>query len=199
MGVYTIKDLDKTLPSVASINQMQVKEYVQALVDESLIRCEKIGSGNWYWCFMSDAKNSKENQINALKSEKRKLVEAINEMEKGIKEERAKQKEDEEMLEVGGVGRNELLETHEALVREMEGLDRELALYCDNDPAEVVRKIEETKKLKMAAMKWTDNIESMESYLFKVTGDREQSAGIMLQACGDEYVAGEGLKELYGP
>ena len=198
MGVYTLKDLEKFLPSIASINQMQVKDYLQALTDESLIRCEKIGSGNWYWCFMSDAKKSKENIINGLRGEEGRLVEAIREMERGIEEEIVKQREDEEMLDVGGMDRKRLLEIHEGLVSKIEGLDRELALYCDNDPAEVMRKIEETKMLKESAVKWTDNIESMYSHLVSIS-DRDTAAGAMLQACGDEYVVGEGLKELSGP
>ena len=176
---------------------MQVKEYLQALTDESLIRCEKIGSGNWYWCFLSDAKKGKENQINTLEGEEAKLVDAIKGTEKLVGEEMAKREESEEVLDGGGMDRKGLLERHEGLVREREGLDRELALYCDNDPAEVMRKIEETKKLKENAMKWTDNIESMESYLVNITnGDRSAAAGAMHQACGDEYVVGEGLKEL---
>ena len=185
MGVYTLKDLEKFLPSIASINQMQVKDYLQALTDESLIRCEKIGSGNWYWCFMSDAKKSKENIINGLRGEEGRLVEAIREMERGIEEEIVKQREDEEMLDVGGMDRKRLLEIHEGLVSKIEGLDRELALYCDNDPAEVMRKIEETKMLKESAVKWTDNIESMYSHLVSIS-DRDTAAGAMLQACGDE-------------
>ena len=198
MGVYSLKDLEKLLPSVASINQMQVKEYLQALTDESLIRCEKIGSGNWYWCFMSDAKKSKENILNGLRAEEGKLVEAIRETERGTEEEMAKQREDEEMLDVGGMDRQTLLEMHEGLVREMEGLDRELALYCDSDPAEVVRKTEETRMMQESAIKWTDNVESIYSR-FVAMSDRDTAAGAMVQACGDEYVIGEGLKELQSP
>lgn len=200
MGVYTISQLEKTLPSIASIAQMQVKEYIQALTDESLIRCEKIGSGNWYWCFLSDAKKRKENVINGLRCEEGKLVEGIKEAEKGIVEEMVKQQEDEEMLVEGGIDRKMLLEMYEGLVREREGLDRELAMFCDNDPVEVVRKVEETKGLKESAMKWTDNIEMMYGFFLSLTGgDREGVAGYMQQACGDEYVVGEGLKELSGP
>lgn len=38
---------------------MVVKDYLQALSGEGLIRVEKIGSGNWYWSFLSDAKQGK--------------------------------------------------------------------------------------------------------------------------------------------
>ena len=78
----------------------------------------------------------------------------------------------------------------------MEALDKELALYSDNDPTEVLLKVEETKKLKASAVKWTDNIESLECYISSIVTDRTQLADIMKEACGDEYVVGEGLKEL---
>jgi len=42
---------------------MQVKDYLTALVDENKLRVEKIGSGNWYWCFKGDEKRKKENEV----------------------------------------------------------------------------------------------------------------------------------------
>jgi hypothetical protein len=174
---------------------MQVKEYLQALQDENLIRVEKIGSGNWYWCFMSDAKKIKENTLNGLKAAESKLVASVAETERQIEEEMARHVEDDEMLEDGGMDRKALLEAHGVLLREMETLDRELACYSDNDPAEVLRKMEETKRLKDSAIRWTDNIESIESFLISMTS-RTQATEIMHSNCSDEYVVGEGLKDL---
>lgn len=196
MSVFTLKELEKLLPSVASINQMQVKDNLQALQDEYLIRVEKIGSGNWYWCFSSDAKKTKENIMNTLKAEETKLQASIASLEGQLEEELAKREDDEEMLEGTGSDRKALLENHEALLKELEGLDKELACYTDNDPAEVLRKIEETKVLKNSAIRWTDNIESLESYLAVCSGDRAFVAQLMQKACGEEYTVGEGLKDL---
>ncbi|RDL34554.1 uncharacterized protein BP5553_07682 [Venustampulla echinocandica] len=196
MSVYTLKELEKSLQSVASINQMQVKDYLQALQDENLIRVEKIGSGNWYWCFMSDAKKTKENMINTLKGEESKLVASITDTERQIQEEMTKRKKDYEMPENNGMDRKALLEAHETLLRETEMLDKELACYSDNDPAEILRKIEETKTMRDRAMRWTDNIEAIESFIANLTGDRARAAELMQSTCGDEYVVGEGLKDL---
>ncbi|KAH6675649.1 meiotic nuclear division protein 1 [Halenospora varia] len=196
MNVYTLKELEKGLPSVASINQMQVKDYLQALQDENLIRVERIGSGNWYWCFMSDAKKTKENMFNGLRAEESKLTTSIADTERQIEEEMAKRGEDEETLEDNGMDRKALLEAYETLTKEMEILDSELSCYSDNDPAEIMRKVEETKKLKDSAIQWTDNIEAMESFIASLTGDRAQAAQLMQSSCGDEYVPGEGLKDL---
>ena len=197
MCVYTLKELEKLLQSVGSINGMQVKEYLQALQDENLIRVEKIGSGNWYWCFMSDAKKTKENILNSLEADENKLNTAIAEAEKQIEEELAKREEETEMQEENGLDRNVLLETHDVLLKEMQTLVEGLACYSDNDPAEVLHKIDGTLRLKDSAIRWTDNIEAMESFFTNLTGDRAHTAQLMYSACGDEYVVGEGLKDLW--
>jgi hypothetical protein len=196
MGVYSLRELEKLLPSVGSINGMQVKDYVQTLLDESQIRVEKIGSGNWYWSFKSDAKKSKENMLNKLKDEECKLTTSIANIERTIEEETAERKEDDGMLEGSGIDRKGLMTAHEALTKETEVLDRELALYSDNDPTEMLRKVEETKELKRSAMAWTDNIESLECYIIGLLGDRTAVAQLMQTACGSEYIIGEGLKDL---
>lgn len=195
MGVYTFKELEKFLPSVGSINGMQVKDYLQALQDENQIRVEKIGSGNWYWSFKSDAKKIKETVTNNLTLDESRLVTSLADTEKQIEEEMAKREEDDEMLD-GGIDRSALLDTHEKLLKEMEVVDKELSLYSNNDPAEVLRKVEEMQKLKDSAIKWTDNIECLQAFLINLTGDRVQAATIMQTACGEEWVVGEGLKEL---
>ncbi|RAL63134.1 hypothetical protein DID88_004216 [Monilinia fructigena] len=198
-GSLFFQRIGETTPSVGSINGMLVKEYIQALTDENLIRVEKIGSGNWYWSFTSDAKKSKENSINKLKQEETKLFASMADAEQQIENEMTKRQEDDEMLLDGGSDRQDLTEAYEALVKENDALDKGLALYSDNDPAEIFRKIEETNKLRESTSRWTDNLESLESFLVTLTGDRAQAGDIMLQACGDDYILGEGLKELVVP
>jgi hypothetical protein len=177
--VYTIKELEKSLPGVASINSIQVKEYLQALQDESLIRCEKIGSGNWYWSFTSDAKKNKQKVLNDLKVQEETLAASIADKERQIEEIMAKRQEDDEMLDEGGMDRNALMEAHETLLKEMEGLDKHLALYSDNDPTEVLKKVEDTQKLKNSAIRWSENIESLEAFLVTMNGDRNAVAAAM--------------------
>ncbi|KAH8602795.1 meiotic nuclear division protein 1 [Bisporella sp. PMI_857] len=179
MGVYSLKELEK----------------LQTLHDEKMIRIEKIGSGNWYWSFKSDAKKQKEVVLHNLKAEENKLVAFIAETERQIEEEKAKRNEDDETLE-GGMGKKALLDVHATLWKESEALDKELALYSQINPAEVARRVEETNKLKECAIRWTDRIECLESLLAELTGDRNTTAEVMKSACGDEYVIGEGLVEL---
>ena len=58
------------------------------------------------------------------------------------------------------------------------------------------RIVDETKKLKESAGKWTDVLEGVEWLLMDIVQDRLQVAQIMANICGEEYVIGEGLREL---
>lgn len=197
MQVYTLKELEKILQSVASVNQMQAKDYLQALQDENLIRVEKMGSGNWYWCFTSDAKRSREKVMNGLQLEHDKLVELTAVIEREVAQEMSRHENDGDVDNESGTNkRQSLLEAQEELLKESAFLDKELALYCDNDPAEVKRKMNEIQKLRNSALLWTDNIEALECFLAPFLGDRARLGEIMHAACGNEYVVGEGLQDL---
>ncbi|EHL00360.1 putative Meiotic coiled-coil protein 7 [Glarea lozoyensis 74030] len=103
-SVYTLRELEKCLPGVAGINGMQVKEYLQALSDENLIRVEKIGSGNWYWCFVSEERKRREGVLKGLKNEKGGLEERIVALEGEVEVEEGRRGVDGE--------RKELLESY---------------------------------------------------------------------------------------
>lgn len=95
---YSLKDLEKLIPSFASINGMAVKDYVQALTDDSLIQTEKIGSGNWYWSFPSEAKKKKEKSLAEAQKAYDKASAAVSELQAKIDQAGAAQAEDEGLL-----------------------------------------------------------------------------------------------------
>lgn len=97
-AAYSIRDLEKALPSVASINSMQVKDYLQSLSDDNKIRMEKIGSGNWYWSFPSEEKRAKEASLEKAQEEHDKAAAIVDELQAKIDEAGAARAEDEEML-----------------------------------------------------------------------------------------------------
>ena len=190
--VHSLKDLEKCLPGVASINGMQVKEYLQALSDENQIHVEKIGSGNWYWSFMSEEKKAREGVLSKLQDEKQK-------MEKAMEDLRGRIEEAKEGVGEGGVEgeRNELTRKYADGKEELETLRKELAGYSDCDPGEIVRKRQELTSLKAKAETWTENVYCLEAYLKQVTGgDSQALERIREEYYGGEYVAGEGLREL---
>ncbi|KAI9767580.1 MAG: hypothetical protein M1840_005617 [Geoglossum simile] len=192
--VHSIKDLEKALPSVASINGMQVKDYLQALSDDGKIRVEKIGSGNWYWSFLSEEKKTREKIMEGLNVEKEKVAASIAELEGKIGDEGAARGDDSE--DEDGQDRQSMKETYANLQHQAAALRMELSSYNNNDPSEVLRRKEQITTLMASAERWTDNIYALESYLLEVTQDREAIENLRREYYGSEYVEGEGLVEL---
>lgn len=55
----------------------------------------------------------------------------------------------------------------------------------------------ELAEFRQQALQWTDNIYVLEEYLRRLAGgDRDVVEAILRECCGDEYVDGEGLREL---
>ena len=193
---HSIKDLEKVLPSVAGINGMQVKDYLQALSDDNKIRVEKIGTGNWYWSFPSDEKKAKEAVLEKAEQDHAKALATVRELQSKIEEAGMARGDDEDMLL--GNDRNSLVTRHADLTKQVDVLRTELAAYTDQDPIELKKKRAETTQFKAEADKWTDQILSMEGWLKELMGgDREQMTAMMRQFYGDEYDEEEGcLREL---
>jgi hypothetical protein len=56
---------------------MQIKGLLKNLTDNSLVKVEKIGSGNYYWAFTSDSRALTENKIEGLHAKINQLQEEI--------------------------------------------------------------------------------------------------------------------------
>jgi hypothetical protein len=196
---HTIKDLEKALPSIASINGMQVKEYIQAITDDNLIRVEKIGSGNWYWSFLSDEKIRKEQALEKALAEKEKASTTVEELQRKIDEADAERKDDDDdmLMETGG-DRKTMTLKHAELSKELDNLRAELAAYSENDPVELENRKKAIEDSKQKAEKYTEQILGME-YWFKkqVGGDKEQFRAMKKNWYDDEFDEEEGgLREL---
>ncbi|MCJ1288307.1 hypothetical protein MMC26_007662 [Xylographa opegraphella] len=191
---HTLKELEKVLPNVASINGIQVKEYMQSLSDEGQIRVEKIGSGNWYWSFLSEEKRAREYTLAQLKEEKIKIQKCMEKLKEKV-EAAGHGKEAEENGEDGG--REELLRSFDMDKSELDSLETELGNYKDGDPEQVVGKSADAEALKLRAAQWTDNIYCLEEYLREVTGGNLEAVEGVRRACyGSDYIEGQGLREL---
>jgi DNA repair exonuclease SbcCD ATPase subunit len=170
---------------------------VQALQDESRIRAEKIGSGNWYWSFISDDKIALQKALEGAQSAYEKALATDNELKTKIAEGEAQRKEDEEMLDESGETREELLGSKRLLESELEVLRRELATYSANDPAELEKKGKEAVEWKAATELCTDDIYSMESWLKETTGGGDGLVAMLRETYGNEWdEEANGLKEL---
>ncbi len=169
---------------------MQVKDYLQALSDEGQIRVEKIGSGNWYWSFLSEETNTRNGALAKLREEKEKVDAAVHDLD-------SKVKEASEMREGEDGGRQELISIQTTLQEEVGVFQGELEQYKDGDPGEVVRKREDIKRLRDKAERWTDNVGLLEGWLLqRLGGDRGALEDMRRGLYEGEYVEGEGLREL---
>lgn len=141
-----------------------------------------------------------------LEEEKMKLDGCVAELEEKLSrvemERRREAEEEEEDNEDGERGEGEgeglmMMRREKDLREELEKLRRELMGYWDGDPVEIVKKKREVEVCKERAERWTDNIEVLEGWLKGVLGgDRERMEGIRKMFYGDEYVEGEGLRDL---
>ena len=196
---------------MASINGIQVKEYIQTLADENLVRVEKIGSGNWYWCFGSDEKKTREAQLDRVSREVEKVRASYEEVGLKLALQRAKQEEEEEEEEaeanMGRVGddekqREDLQRQKQELEKTVQELQTEWNRSCSCSSSTPDSKTAQEKKaeletLRQTAEMWTDNIYMLEAYLGKLAGgDREIMAAVQQECYGEEYVEGEGLREI---
>lgn len=114
---------------------MQAKDALQALVDDSLLRVEKIGSGNWYWAFVGDERKRLVGMMKSLGDER----EGLKRIVEGLKEvvlwegERVRS-------EAGGEDVGGLVAEMGRLRKEKEMLEGELEGYREGDPGEVERR-----------------------------------------------------------
>lgn len=114
---------------------MQVKDALQALVDDSLLRVEKIGSGNWYWSFVGDERKRLEGSMKSLGEEKEGLKRVVEGIKDAIGRERERIRR-----EGGGEDVSEFLAIATSLKKEKGNLEAQLEDYKDGDPTEVERR-----------------------------------------------------------
>jgi len=180
---------------------MQVKEYIQAVTDENMIRVEKIGSGNWYWSFLSDEKISKETALEKARADNGKAVATVKDLQRQVDEAGAAREDDDDdddMLMEAGSDRKTMMLKHAELTKEIERLRTDLAAYSENDPVEVEKRKDLVAAHKEQAERLTEQIEEMEGWFRKMAGsDKEQFKAMKKNWYGDEYDEEEaGLKEL---
>jgi hypothetical protein len=178
---------------------MAVKDYIQALSDENQIRVEKIGSGNWYWSFLSDEKAKKVDALSRTQEERDRAIEMVESLQAKVDEASADREDDhDDTLMESGNDRKTLTLKHAALTKEMEMLRTELASYSENDPIEVERRKQQITLLKLDAERWTDGIQGMEAWVKKTAGvDKDTFIAMKRNWYGDEFDDEEGcLKEI---
>jgi hypothetical protein len=167
---------------------MQVKEYVQALVDDGKLRVEKIGSGNWYWCFGSEETKAKEKVLEDLRKENGKIEKGLGELESKINETKGAMERYED-------GENDILLVRLGVLEtEVGTLKKEQLAYEEKGVRGLEGMKGDVRDWKGEAEMWTDDLGILEGYLFKLTGDKE----VVQQVVRGVYEAVEGEWEEEG-
>lgn len=179
---------------MASINSIQVKEYIQGLTDENKIRVEKIGSGNWYWSFTGDVLRERDGRIEGLKREVEKVRGVVQGVEGRVGELRGRRAEEKQE---GDGEREGVVSEKGVLEKELGGLRRQLGVLVDGQGKSVRVMKREMDEAREMARVWTDEVYVVEGYLRQVAGgDREAVEAVQRECYGEEFVEGEGLREL---
>ncbi|KAF9580626.1 Meiotic nuclear division protein 1 [Lunasporangiospora selenospora] len=164
---HKLQELEKTAPKLKGIVQQSVKDVLQALVEDGLVTCEKIGTSNYYWSFPSAIQQSKNAKVQGLKDEIQRLETVNQDLEASLQQAASGRQDNEE--------RKALL----AQLVEAEALDAELTnelrKYSDNDPTLVKANEKYSEVAKEAANRWTENIFTFQSYCVNKFGvDRQE-------------------------
>eukprot|EP01114_Cavostelium_apophysatum_P021450 TRINITY_DN7486_c0_g1_i2.p1 TRINITY_DN7486_c0_g1~~TRINITY_DN7486_c0_g1_i2.p1 ORF type:complete len:240 (-),score=47.53 TRINITY_DN7486_c0_g1_i2:40-657(-) len=164
--VFTLKQLETTAAKQKGIVAQSIPDVLKSLVDDNIVKSDKIGSGNYYWCFPSDESNAKNVRIQALTGEietlKRKRDQLLQDKTEATKGRDASEERTAKLAKLA------------ALKTENAKFKKQLADLADNNPELMEAMKRDTKIAKDAANRWTDNIFSLKSHItnnFGVDGE----------------------------
>ncbi|KAK9458647.1 meiotic nuclear division protein 1 [Lipomyces oligophaga] len=162
---FGIKDIEKQGSKATGISSMVIKDVLQGLIDEGLIRCEKIGSGNYYWRFPSDVKRNQDRERKLIMDK----VKELRQFEKSLDEiiqQSARSREDT-------AERRQLIESVRNKESELSALTEEIKSLNFIDPDLLLEKQAILATMKSAVNRWTDNIFAVIGYFRQMGTDMQ--------------------------
>ena len=121
---WTLKELESTGAKRGVVRQA-IKDVLQELVDDDLIRLEKIGAANYYWGFLSQINKLSTARLEQLRETEAKASDDVEQLQAQVEEARAKRQRED---------RPETLNTLASLRTERAEIEAELEKLKDNDP-----------------------------------------------------------------
>ncbi|KAM0755889.1 meiotic nuclear division protein 1 [Meredithblackwellia eburnea MCA 4105] len=154
---YKLQELEKIAPKAKGITQMSVKDVLTELVNDNLIRFEKVGIQNFYWSFPSEAGT-------ALSNKKMALVAAVDKL-KGERDTLMLSVQEEALAREDSPERAQLLQKYHEAMEKVSELGRQSSKFVDCDPVLFTKKTALVEEMKMLALAWTDNVSAALCYV----------------------------------
>ncbi|KAL4158028.1 hypothetical protein PRNP1_003808 [Phytophthora ramorum] len=159
--VFNLKEVEK-LGSKAGVVLQTVKDVNQALVDDVLVDCDKIGSGNYFWSFPSKLSQTRRRKLSELEQHHQTVQDKLVKVKQNVEKQKGLRPESEERAQ-----KLRRLEEQKAKVQVLRTKVQHLA---ENDP-EILEQLE--RKVRMAkegSDRWTDNVYTLKSWVVKKRG-----------------------------
>ncbi|KAH7484403.1 hypothetical protein KRP22_005572 [Phytophthora ramorum] len=159
--VFNLKEVEK-LGSKAGVVLQTVKDVNQALVDDVLVDCNKIGSGNYFWSFPSKLSQTRRRKLSELEQRHQTAQDKLVKVKQNVEKQKGLRPESEERVQ-----KLRRLEEQKAKVQVLRTKVQHLA---ENDP-EILEQLE--RKVRMAkegSDRWTDNVYTLKSWVVKKRG-----------------------------
>lgn len=173
-------------------------DYLQHLSDDNKVRVEKIGSGNWYWSFPSEAAKTAQTTLETARTAHAAQAAVVADLKAKLAGSRAaEQAESDELGACTGESREDLLAAQAELAGAMIGLEKQLAAYKENDPTELERVGRETSELRELVERVTDDVYAMEGWFREQGQDQEGMLRLKMDLYEGEFDEEEGcLREI---
>ncbi|KAI4489397.1 hypothetical protein M0802_011152 [Mischocyttarus mexicanus] len=153
---FTLKEIEKIAPKEKGIVVQTVKDVLQTLVDDGLVRTDKIGTSVYFWTFPGENIVAIESRIAYAT---KRIVEAEFKLQK-LKEECIKEQTGREDTEE----RRILLQQIQLLRDKENEIKSQIAKLSDVDPEVIAKMSKRAQMFKEGTNVWTDNIFSIQSW-----------------------------------
>ncbi|KAG0147220.1 hypothetical protein CROQUDRAFT_656324 [Cronartium quercuum f. sp. fusiforme G11] len=150
---YTIKDLQKLVPKATGIVSQSVEDTVKSLVDDGLVKLEKVGSVNLYWSFTSEQAVSINRAIKKQDQELQILKASVLNLERTVELESVDR---EDTLE-RQIGLQDILQLQTII----KALQEELEKCTVMNSERIEEKVKLCELYKSGAENWTDNLSTL--------------------------------------
>lgn len=152
---FMLKEVEK-MAYKKGVPLLAVKDVLQSLVDDDLVRLEKIGTSNYYWSFPSQKQVNRSKVLEKLCAERDSTRAKVEELRARL--------EDEQKTRADGE-RTELISRYEDLKKERDELLSALEKYKECDPVIYEEKTARAAELKTEVNKITDDLFTVQSYV----------------------------------